>query len=175
MAIPVLLAAVVATSSHGWTLAQARTALVRRVHAVTDTSQPDRPAYELVVTRRAARSLRVSSGGRFRFSGLARDTLTDTGVRVRFTFVRPGRIVAFHGPAADPSQPSLPIRAGFYYAWYPEAWSRGSAYPYSRFHPSLDFYAANDPPVIRRQTEAMRYAHLGAGIYSWWGEDGYPP
>jgi hypothetical protein len=119
--------------------------------------------------------LRASSGGRFRFSGLAPDTLTDTDVRVRFTLARPGRIVDFHGPTADTTQPSFPIRAAFYYAWYPEAWSRASVYPYSRFHPSLDFYAANDPAVIRRQTDALRYAHLGAGIYSWWGEDGYPP
>ena len=28
---------------------------------------------------------------------------------------------------------------------------------------------------MRTHTDAMRYAHLNAGIYSWWGVDGYPP
>ena len=90
-------------------------------------------------------------------------------------FRRPGRIVSFRGPAADTSQPSFPIRAAFYYAWYPEAWFRDPAFPYSLFRPSLDYYSAADAHVVRNHTEALRYAHLNAGIYSWWGADGYPP
>jgi hypothetical protein len=101
--------------------------------------------------------------------------LTDTEVRVRFTFKRPGRVVGFRGPPADTSQPAFPIRAAFYYAWYPEAWWRDPVFPYSRFHPSLDYYSAADAQVVRDHTDALRYAHLGAGIYSWWGADGYPP
>ncbi len=174
MKLLVLLATALAMTSHGWTLAHARSVLAQRDRYVTDGSQPDRPDYDLVFTALAARSLKAVGRG-FGFSGLAYDRLTDTEVRVHFTFARPGRIVSFRGPAADTSQPTLPIEGAFYYGWYPEAWSRDAVYPYSRFHPSLDFYAANDPSVIRRQTDAMRYAHLDAGIYSWWGRDGYPP
>ncbi len=154
-----------------WTLAQARAVLTNQDFLVTDVGQPDRPDYDLAFSRRSAKSL----SRRFAFDGLAHDRLTDLDVRVRFTFVRPGRIADFHGPVADTSQPSFPIRASFYYGWYPEAWFRSSVVPYSRFHPSLDYYGGSDPSVIRQQLEAMRYANLDAGIYSWWGRDGYPP
>ena len=95
-------------------------------------------------------------------------------MRVQFTFKRPGRITGFRGPAADSSQPSFPIHATFYYAWYPEAWLRDPVFPYSRFHPSLDYDSDYDVGVVRKHTDAMLYAHLDAGIYSWWGPDGYP-
>jgi hypothetical protein len=153
-----------------WNVAEARKVLTERAFFVTDTSQPDRPQYRLTFSPQAARSLRRG----FVFRGLAHDTLTDSDVRVRFNLIRPGRITAFRGPPADPSQPSFPIRAAFYYAWYPEAWSRRSVFPYSRFQPSLDFYDAADAQVVRAHVDAMRYAHLNAGIYSWWGPIGYP-
>ena len=173
----ILVTAAIAGSAEGarrWTLAHARAVLARQDVFVTDEGQPDRPNYELVFTARAARSLHAWRGG-FVFSGVAHDLLTDTDVNVSFTFSRPGLITNFHGPAADTTQPAWPIHAAFYYAWYPEAWFRPPIFPYSLFYPSLDFYAASDPRVVRRQLDAMRYAHLDAGIYSWWGRDGYPP
>jgi hypothetical protein len=171
-ALVLLLAGVFATGPHqAWTLERARHVLARNVYDVTDTSQSDRPDYELTFSSRAAKSLRKG----FVFAGSAHDTLTDRDVRVRFTFKRPGRISGFRGPAADSSQPSFPIHATFYYAWYPEAWFRDSVFPYSRFHPSLDYYSTYDPRIVRRHIDAMLYAHLDAGIYSWWGPDGYPP
>src|SRR6266498_2034481 len=156
-----------------WTLAQARAVLASKHFAVTDWSQPDLPDYELVFRRSAAKSLRAV-GRRFVFDGLAHDEVTDGDVRVRFTFGRPGRLTGLRGPAADTSQPLFPIRAAFYYAWYPEAWSRNAVYPYSRFQPSLDYYSADDADIVRRHLAALRYAHLGAAIYSWWGPLGYP-
>ena len=156
---------------HGWTLAHARQVLASRPYEVTDASQPDRPQYELTFTTRTARSLRKGFG----YDGVAHDTLTDSDVPVRFTFARPGRITRFRGPPADTSQPSFPIRAAFYYAWYPEAWFRDPVFPYSLFHPSLDYYSNADARVVRTHTEALLYARLNAGIYSWWGPDGYPP
>jgi hypothetical protein len=171
-ALVLLLAGVFATGPHqAWTLERARHVLARNVYDVTDTSQSDRPDYELTFSSHAAKSLRKG----FVFAGSAHDTLTDRDVRVRFTFKRPGRISGFRGPAADSSQPSFPIHATFYYAWYPEAWFRDSVFPYSRFHPSLDYYSTYDPRIVRRHIDAMLYAHLDAGIYSWWGPDGYPP
>jgi hypothetical protein len=157
----------------GWTLPQARAALLGKTFAVTDWNEPDRPAYELVFDRRARASLRAV-GRRFVFDGRARDDVTGAEVRVRFTFARPGRIIGLHGPAADTSQPAFPIRATFYYAWYPEAWSRAAVFPYSRFQPTLDYYSADDAEIVREHLAALRYANLDAGIYSWWGPFGYP-
>ena len=172
MTVAALLSALLLGGSpQPWTLERARHALAIKTYEVTDASRPDRPQYELTFSSRAALSLRRG----FVFAGQGHDELTDAEIPVRFRFVRPGRIVAFRGPAADTSQPSFPIRAAFYYGWYPEAWFRFSVVPYSRFHPSLDYYGASDPGVVRQQVDAMRYAHLDAGIYSWWGVDGYPP
>lgn len=173
-----LLGALLAPAQSGappkWTLAHAKAVLRQSAFFVTDETQADRPDYQLAFSARASRSLRVV-GRLMVFSGLAHDVLTDTDVRVRFTFKRPGLITGFQGPAADTSQPSFPISATFYYAWYPEAWLRDSVFPYSRFHPSLDYYSADDARIVRHHIDAMRYAHLDAGIYSWWGRDGYPP
>ena len=157
-----------------WTLAHARSVLAGAEFAVTDASQSDRPEYDLVFTRRQAKSLRAD-GGRFVFAGPAHDLFTDADLQVRFTFAQPGAIKGFQGPAADPTQPSFPIRAAFYYAWYPEAWTRDGTFPYSKFRPSLNFYDADDVAVVRAHTAAMQYGHLDAGIYSWWGPSGYPP
>jgi hypothetical protein len=171
-ALVLLIAGAFATSPphQAWTVAHARRVLMSKTYEVTDTSQSDRPEYQLTFSSRGAKSLR--SG--FVFAGLAHDTFTDRDVRVRFIFKRPGRITGFRGPAADWSQPSFPIHAAFYYAWYPEAWFRDPVFPYSRFHPSLDYYSDYDAHVVRKHTDAMLYAHLDAGIYSWWSPDGYP-
>jgi hypothetical protein len=158
----------------GWTLAHARALLASDEFAVTDTTQADKPEYDLVFTRGEAKSLRAA-GGSFVFSGRAHDLSTDEDVAVRFTFARPGRITAFRGPAADTSQPAFPIRATFYYAWYPEAWTRDGVFPYTKLRPSLNFYGADDATIVREHTAAMRYGRLDAGIYSWWGPEGYPP
>jgi hypothetical protein len=173
-----LLGALLAPSQSGappkWTLAHAEAVLTKSTFSVTDETQADRPDYQLAFSARASRSLRVV-GRLLVFSGLAHDALTDTDVRVHFTFVRPGRITGFQGPPADTSQPAFPIHAAFYYAWYPEAWFRYPVIPYSRFRPSLDLYSADDPHIVRAHTDAMLYAHLNAGIYSWWDPHGYPP
>jgi hypothetical protein len=166
-----LLSIALLVNPHGWTVAHARQVLTKRAYSLTDGSQPDRPQYELSFSRAQAKSL----GKNFVFAGVAHDTLTDTDVRVRFTFTRPGRITGFRGPPADTSQPTFPIHASFYYAWYPEAWFRDPIFPYSRFDPSLNYYSADDAKVVRDHTNAMLYAHLDAGIYSWWGRDGFPP
>ena len=169
-----VLALVLAASAHAWSLAHARQVLATYDYAVTDTTQADRPQYRLVFSPKQARALKLVRG-RFVFAGSGHDGYTDSDIAVRFTLTRTNTLVAFRGPSADTSQPTLPIRAAFYYAWYPEAWTRDAVFPYTLFHPTLDFYSADRAQIVRRQTDAMRYAHLNAGIYSWWGVHGYPP
>jgi hypothetical protein len=163
-----VLSALALAGPHGWTPAHARHVLAGRTYSVTDMTQPDRPRYEL---RLSPRSLRRN----FVYDGGAYDTLTDARLRVHFTFKRPGRIVGFRGPHANTSQPSFPIRAAFYYAWYPEAWWAGTFFPYSFYRPTLDYYSDADARVVRAHTDALLYAHLNAGIYSWWGVNGALP
>ncbi|HEX9091366.1 MAG TPA: hypothetical protein VF831_07740, partial [Anaerolineales bacterium] len=65
---------------------------------------------------------------------------------------------------------SLPIRAAFYYPWFPEAWTQGGVYPYSNYTPTLGYYDLSDQEIIRQQINAMLYGHIEAGILSWWGQ-----
>jgi hypothetical protein len=67
-------------------------------------------------------------------------------------------------------QPALPIRAAFFYPWFPEAWTQLATYPYSHYNPSLGFYDSSSAAVIANQIAAMQYGHIQAGIASWWGQ-----
>ena len=66
-------------------------------------------------------------------------------------------------------QPSLPLRAAFYYPWFPEGWTQLGIYPYTNYSPSLGFYNNSDQAVIKQHIAAMQYGGIGAGILSWWG------
>ena len=59
---------------------------------------------------------------------------------------------------------SLPVRAAFYYAWYPENWVPGTHYT-----PSLGWYDSGNTSVIKQHVAALQYGRVQAGIYSWWG------
>jgi hypothetical protein len=76
-------------------------------------------------------------------------------------------------PTPTPGQtlPSatLPLRAAFYYGWYPEAWRQQGSETYSTFHPTATYYDSSDPKLLAGQIQAMRYGGIGAGIASWWG------
>ncbi|MBI3762260.1 MAG: DNRLRE domain-containing protein [Chloroflexi bacterium] len=72
-------------------------------------------------------------------------------------------------PIAD-VQPTLPTRAAFYYAWFPEAWSQKGISPFTNFSPALGIYDSSDAEIIRKHIEAMEYAHIEVGIASWWGQ-----
>jgi len=67
-------------------------------------------------------------------------------------------------------QPTFPIRAVFYYPWFPEAWSQGGINPYTNYSPTLGYYSSADPAVIRQHIAAMQYGGIAAGIASWWGQ-----
>jgi hypothetical protein len=71
------------------------------------------------------------------------------------------------GPA---SQPTFPIRAAFYYPWFPEAWNQSGISPFTSHHPSLGFYDSAADATRDAHLRALEYARFDAGIYSWWGQ-----
>ena len=74
--------------------------------------------------------------------------------------------------AATPSvdqQPRFPIRAAFYYPWFPDAWTQKGIAPFTRYRPSLGFYSSSSPAVIRRHVREMQFGSIDVGISSWWG------
>ncbi len=84
------------------------------------------------------------------------------------------RETSVHAPqlriSLDTWQPSFPIRAAFYYPWFPEAWKQEGIYPYSNYTPLLSYYSSRDPAILKRHLAMMQYAHIEAGIASWWGQ-----
>ena len=65
-------------------------------------------------------------------------------------------------------QPTFPIRAAFYYPWFPEAWQLRNGVAETRFQPTLGYYDVSDPAVIQQHIAAMQYGQIEAGIISWW-------
>src|SRR5512133_35377 len=60
-------------------------------------------------------------------------------------------------PSQADTQPSFPIRAAFYYPWFPEAWKQQSFNPYTNYTPSLGSYDGGSQTVIKQQIAAMQY------------------
>jgi hypothetical protein len=50
---------------------------------------------------------------------------------------------------------SLPIRAAFYYPWYPGGWNQKGIYPETYYHPTLDFFDPTDSQIIREHKNAL--------------------
>lgn len=74
-------------------------------------------------------------------------------------------VTARPAASAEPTASlTFPIRAAFYYAWYPENWVPGT-----KFTPTLGQYDSSSPTVIQRHIAAMQHAQIQAGISSWWG------
>jgi hypothetical protein len=76
-------------------------------------------------------------------------------------------------PPPPTPQPTFPIRAAFYYPWFPESWNQQGINPFTKYHPSLGFYPSNDNAVRLSHLLSLQYAHIEAGIYSWWGQGHY--
>jgi hypothetical protein len=87
------------------------------------------------------------------------------------TAVPPTATAPVPGPTttAGPA-PSGPLRAAFYYPWFPEAWTQQGIFPYTNFHPSAGYYDGSSPAVLAQHIAAMQYGHIDAGIASWWGQ-----
>ncbi len=184
MRTAVALASIVALLLQGrgagprWTLAHARSYLLTHELALIDRMQSDRPEFDVRFTDGSVNALlplgttRQNRWGAFRFDGRAHDIVRDVNVHVRFVLrIAAGgpTIDSVRGPKPNPVQPSFPIRATFYYGWFPEAWSQEHVDPFTLYHPTLGFYDSGDPVVLRKQIAALRYAHIAAAISSWWG------
>src|SRR5919108_4117390 len=46
-------------------------------------------------------------------------------------------------PAGAPA--GRPVRAAFYYPWFPEAWTQSGQRPFTNYRPSSGFYDSSDP------------------------------
>ncbi|MDW8007530.1 MAG: DNRLRE domain-containing protein, partial [Thermomicrobium sp.] len=80
-------------------------------------------------------------------------------------------------PSPTPTAPppsgnslALPIRAAFYYPWFPEAWNQRGISPFTRYQPTLGYYDTGNATVIRQHIAAMQYGGIQAAIASWWGQ-----
>jgi hypothetical protein len=73
-------------------------------------------------------------------------------------------------PPPPAPQPSFPIRAAFYYPWFPEAWNQNGISPFTKYQPSLGFYNSALDATRDAHLRAFEYARINAGIYSWWGQ-----
>jgi hypothetical protein len=73
--------------------------------------------------------------------------------------------------SAYASAPTFPIRAAFYYPWFPEAWKQGGINPYTWYSPVPDgYYDSSNTTVIDDHIARMEYADIHVGIASWWGQ-----
>src|SRR5215211_2145756 len=70
------------------------------------------------------------------------------------------------GPGPAPAEVGWPVRAAFYYPWFPESerWA-------TRYEPSLGKYDSSNPQVLTTHVAQARYAGLDAFISSYWGKD----
>jgi PKD repeat protein len=70
---------------------------------------------------------------------------------------------------ADP-QPSFPIRAAFYYPWFPEAWNQQGFNPFTMYTPTLGYYDSSASTTLSAHLDAFQYGKIDVGISSWWGQ-----
>jgi len=71
------------------------------------------------------------------------------------------------------SNGAFPLRAAFYYGWFPQAWEQSNIRPFTKYHPTLGWYDTSDEAIVRSQIAAMQYGNIRAGIATWWGQGHY--
>jgi Glycosyl hydrolase family 99 len=84
--------------------------------------------------------------------------------------VRDWTISVSEPPPPSDTQPGFPIRAAFYYPWFPEAWNQSGIYPFTKYTPTAGLYDSSYPAVIQQHIRSLEYGHVEAGIASWWGQ-----
>ncbi len=66
---------------------------------------------------------------------------------------------------------NFPIRAAFYYPWFPQSWEQSGYRYFSEYTPSLGYYSLDNEDTIAEHITAMQYAKIQVGIASWWGQN----
>jgi single-stranded DNA-binding protein len=76
-----------------------------------------------------------------------------------------GLVLVGQNQAAPAGAAEAPIRAAFYYGWFPETehWR-------SQYTPTAGKYDSSDPSVVSTQVRQAKAAGLNAFISSWWGQ-----
>jgi len=68
---------------------------------------------------------------------------------------------------AAASDVSLPVRAAFYYPWFPETWTVNGVHV--KYNPLLGYYDSSTQSVIDQHIRALDYGGVKVAIASWWG------
>jgi hypothetical protein len=68
-----------------------------------------------------------------------------------------------------PPTSASPIRAAFYYPWFPEAWAQQGQNPFTNYLPVRGSYST-DVATVRQHIAEMQYADISVGIASWFGQ-----
>ncbi|HEY3312206.1 MAG TPA: hypothetical protein VGK00_11260 [Anaerolineales bacterium] len=82
----------------------------------------------------------------------------------------PVRAAEQAAPAAVDWQPAFPIRAAFYYPWFPESWTQSRIFPYTNYTPTLGYYSSADSTIVKKHINMMMNGGINVGISSWWGQ-----
>jgi hypothetical protein len=69
----------------------------------------------------------------------------------------------------SPPTSAAPIRAAFYYPWFPEAWAQQGQNPFTNYVPTRGFYGT-DVVTAKAQIADMQYGGITVGIASWFGQ-----
>jgi hypothetical protein len=115
--------------------------------------------------------LAVADANQLRTRVILRNTRTNGAVRYTQIWIEPTLSAPPPPPPPPPTdvQPAFPIRAAFYYPWFPNAWTQGGVFPFTNYHPSDGYYDSGDAAEIRRHIAALQYGGMQAAIASWWG------
>lgn len=76
-----------------------------------------------------------------------------------------GKYIQFGGVQAGNLAP--PIRAAFYYPWFPETWTVNGVHV--SYNPLLGYYDSSSQSVVDAHIQALDYAKTNVAIASWWG------
>ena len=69
-----------------------------------------------------------------------------------------------------PPTSAAPIRAAFYYPWFPEGWSQQGQSLFTNYTVTRGQYSSSDSAIVAAQIADMKYAGIKVGIASWFGQ-----
>lgn len=78
-----------------------------------------------------------------------------------------GKFIQFGSASSGNTSLTTPIRAAFYYPWFPETWSVNGVHV--KYNPTLGYYDSSSQSVADSHIQALQYGGVKAAIASWWG------